>query len=166
MKLYIRQKVFSLGDKFTVRDESGQVRYTVEGSLFSLGKKLRIYDRDGGEAALIRQELLALLPRYSVYTNGSQVAQIRREFTLLRPRFSVQGPNWDIRGNILEYNYTIYRDGRIIADISKGFMTWGDSYELNIQDSRDELLALAVVLTIDCIRASQTAAAAGHGTTE
>ena len=33
-------------------------------------------------------------------------------------------------------------------------MTWGDCYELDIVDPADELIALAVVLTIDCVIAS------------
>lgn len=31
MNLYIKQKVFSWTDKFTVRDEAGNVRFTVGG---------------------------------------------------------------------------------------------------------------------------------------
>ena len=33
-------------------------------------------------------------------------------------------------------------------------MTWGDSYEIDIANDTDELMALAVVLTIDCVMAS------------
>ena len=40
MKLYIKQKVFSWGDKFTVKDVNGEDRYFVEGEIFSWGKKL------------------------------------------------------------------------------------------------------------------------------
>ena len=35
MKLYIKQKVFSWGDKFTVKDEAGRDRYYVEGEIFT-----------------------------------------------------------------------------------------------------------------------------------
>lgn len=35
MKLYIKQKVFSWGDKFTVKDVNGEDRYFVEGEIFS-----------------------------------------------------------------------------------------------------------------------------------
>jgi uncharacterized protein YxjI len=38
MKLYIKQKVFSWGDKFTVKDATGNDRYFVEGEVFSFGK--------------------------------------------------------------------------------------------------------------------------------
>lgn len=39
MKLYIKQKVFTIKDKFTVKDEAGNDKYFVEGKLLSLGKK-------------------------------------------------------------------------------------------------------------------------------
>ena len=49
MKLYIKQKVFSWGDKFTVKDVNGEDRYYVEGEIFSWGKKLHVYDMRGNE---------------------------------------------------------------------------------------------------------------------
>ena len=47
MKLYIKEKVFSWGDKFTVKDAYGEDKYIVEGEVFSWGKKLHVYDRTG-----------------------------------------------------------------------------------------------------------------------
>ena len=44
MKLYIKQKVFSWGDKFTVKDEAGRDRYYVEGEIFTFGRKLHVYE--------------------------------------------------------------------------------------------------------------------------
>jgi uncharacterized protein YxjI len=46
------------------------------------------------------------------------------------------------------------------VSISKEWMTWGDSYELSISNPQDEIVALAVVLTIDCVMAAQSSAAA------
>lgn len=42
--------------------------------------------------------------------------------------------------------------------IKQKVFSWGDSYELNISDPRDEIVALAVVLTIDCVMAAQASA--------
>ena len=36
-------------------------------------------------------------------------------------------------------------------------MTWGDCYELDIADERDEIAALSVVLAIDCVLAAAAA---------
>lgn len=62
MKLYIKQKVFTWGDKFTVKDINGNDRYYVEGEVFSWGKKLHVYDMNGNEAAFIQQRCLAFCP--------------------------------------------------------------------------------------------------------
>ena len=42
----------------------------------------------------------------------------------------------------------------------KEWFTWGDCYALDIADSADEMLALAVVLAVDAVHAQANAAAA------
>lgn len=154
MKLYIKQKVFSWGDKFTVKDEAGRDRYQVEGEVFSFGKKLHVYDMRGEEVAFIRQEVWSWMPKYYVYCGERELAQIRREFTFLFPKYHIDGLDWEVNGSFMEHDYDITRFGETIVSINKAWMTWGDSYELYIRNPQDELAALAVVLTIDCVTAS------------
>lgn len=156
MKLYIKQKVFSWADQFTVKDAFGQDRYYVEGEIFSWGKKLHVCDLRGNEVAFIKQELFTFLPRYHVYMNGQHVAEIVKEFSFLFPKYSISGLGWSIDGDIWDHDYEITQSGRPIVTINKEWMTWGDSYELNILDPKDELIALAVVLTIDCVIAASS----------
>lgn len=156
MKLYIKQKVFSWSDRFTVKDSYGADRYYVEGELFSWGKKLHVYDMAGNEVAFIQQKVFSFLPRYFVYVNGEEIAEIVKEFTFLFPRYSIEGLGWDIEGSFIAHDYEITQDGRPIVTITKEWMTWGDSYELDITDSRDEIVALAVVLTIDAVTESKS----------
>ena len=156
MKLYIKQKVFSWGDKFTVKDESGRDRYYVEGEVFTFGKKLHVYDISGCEVAFIKQELWSWLPRFYVFCGERQVAEIKKEFTFLLPKYSIDGLGWEIDGSFLAHDYVITRNGCPIVSISKEWMTWGDSYELNIANPQDEIVALAVVLTIDCVMEAQS----------
>ncbi|MBR5561836.1 MAG: LURP-one-related family protein [Clostridia bacterium] len=160
MKLYIKQKVFSWGAKFTVKDEAGNDRYFVEGEVFSFGRKLHVTDTSGKEVAFIQQKVFSFLPRYFVYVDGKEVAEIVKEFSVLRPRYSIEGLGWEINGDFWSHNYMITRNDNPIVTIRKEWMTWGDSYELDISDPRDEKVALAVVLTIDCVMAAQAQAAA------
>jgi len=160
MKLYIKEKVFSWGDRFTVKDEFGDDKYLIEGEIFSWGKKLHVYDMAGRETAFIKQEVWSFLPRYYVFCNGQKVAEIKKEFTFFFPKYSIDGLGWEIEGSFLEHEYRITRDGQNIVTISKEWMTWGDSYELDIRNRADELLALAVVLTIDCVAESNSNTAA------
>ena len=153
MKLYIREKVFSWGDKFTVKDAMGNDRYLVQGEVFSWGKKLHVYDMRGEEVAFIKQRLWTWMPKYDVFCNDRHIAEIRREFSLF-PKYAIDGLGWEINGSFLAHDYEITQYDRTIVRIRKEWMTWGDSYELDIVNPADELVALAVVLTIDCVMES------------
>ena len=156
MNLYIKERVFTWGDKFDVCDHNGQMKYYVEGEVFSWGKKLHVYDQYNREVAFIKQELFTWMPCYKVYVNGHEIAQIRKEFSFFRPKYRVDGLNWDVDGNFWEHNYTVSKGGRPIVSIEKEWLTWGDTYQLTIADDADEIVALAVVLTIDCVVEQQS----------
>lgn len=158
MKLYIKQKVFSWGDKFTVKDEYGNDRYYVEGEIFTFGKKLHVYDMNGCEVAFIKQEVWSWMPKYHVFCGNRKIAEIKKEFTFLFPKYSIEGLGWEIEGSFMAHEYEITKSGYPIVTISKEWMTWGDSYELNIKNPQDEIVALAVVLAIDCVLDSQSSA--------
>ena len=155
MKLYMKQKVFSWADTFTVKDSMGEDKYFIKGEVFSWGKKLHVYDRSGREVAFVRQKLWTFLPRYMVSVNGTDVAEIVKEFTFLRPKYSIIGPGWEVDGSFWEHDYEVTENGRPIVSIRKEWMTWGDTYELDITDTGNEVMALAVVLAIDCVLDAQ-----------
>ena len=156
MKLYIKQKIFSWGDKFTVKDEFGQDRYYVEGEFFTFGRKLHIYDMTGNEVAFIKQKVWSWLATYQVFCAEQQVAEIKQAFTFLFPKYTIEGLGWQIDGSFMAHDYEITQNGMPIVTIRKEWMTWGDSYELDISNPQDEIVALAVVLTIDCVLAAQS----------
>ena len=151
MKLYMKEKVFSWNERFTVKDENGWDKYFVEGEFFSLGKKLHLLGINGEEVAFIQQRLLTLMPRFSVSVAGREIAEIRKEFTFFFQRYIIDGLGWEVDGSVWEHRYEIRKNGRLIVRIDKEWFTWGDSYVLEIADPADEILALAVVLTIDCV---------------
>ncbi len=61
----------------------------------------------------------------------------------------------------MSHDYEITQQGRTIVTIHKQWMTWGDCYELDIADAQDEIVALSVVLAIDCVMAAAAAGVAG-----
>lgn len=154
MKLYIKQKMFSWGDRFTVKDAEGNDRYCVEGEVFSWGKKLHVCDMSGNEVAFIQQKVFSFLPTYHVFVNGDQVAEITKEFSFFKPYYTINGPGWEATGKIMLHDYEITQGEFPVATIQKEWMTWGDCYELDIANPNHEVLALAVVLTIDCVIAA------------
>ncbi|MBQ8315772.1 MAG: LURP-one-related family protein [Lachnospiraceae bacterium] len=155
MKLYIKQKIFSWNDKFSVFDANGEERYFVEGEFFSWGKKLHVYDSAQREAAFIRQEVLTFLPKFIVSVDGQEIAEIVKEFTFFKPKYRIDGLGWAIDGDFWDHDYEITKNGSTIVSISKEWFTWGDCYELDIESPEDEITALAVVLAIDCVLEAQ-----------
>ena len=120
---------------------------------------MHIYDNMKNEVAFIQQRLLRLLPRFSVYIGGQYTADIVKEFTLLKPRYYIEGIDWQINGDFFEHDYSISCGGQYIASIHKRWMSWGDSFEINIADGTDAVMALAVVLAIDAVIDAENAAA-------
>ncbi len=159
MKLFIKQKVFSWKDKFTVKDETGADRYFVEGEIFSFGKKLHVYDAHQTERIFLQQKVWSFLPRFFVFVDELQVAEIVKEFTFMKPKYSVLGLNWEVNGNFWAHDYEILNQGHVVVTIKKEWLTWGDTYVLDIGDARDEINALAVVLAIDAVMSQQSQAA-------
>lgn len=151
MRLYIKQKIFSWVDKFTVKEESGADRYSVHGEFLSWGKTLHICNSQGEEVALVQQKVFSFLPRFYVFVGGRQVAEIVKEFTFFKPRYRIDGLGWTVEGDFFAHDYTITENGSSIVSISKTWMTWGDCYELDIADMNTEIIALAVVLAIDAV---------------
>ena len=151
MRLYMKQKVFALKDRFYVKDDHGNDCYYVEGEFFSLGKKLHIYDMAHRELALVQQKLFSLLPKYVVTVEGEEVAEITKEFTLFKPCYKVKGPDWTVDGDIWDHDYKVRRGMNVIVDVSKKWLSWGDTYQIDIRQNINPVMALAVVLAIDCV---------------
>ena len=156
MRLYIKQKIFSWGDRFSIYDENGKERYFVQGEVFTLGKKLHLYTPLGEELAYIEQKVFSFLPRYYVYRGERQIAEVVREFTFFKQEYTVHGPAWTVHGDFWDHSYEITDGIKTVASVSKDWFTLGDAYELCIADSEDEVRAIAVCLVIDaCIEANR-----------
>ena len=149
MKLYLKQKIFSFRERFFVYDEFGNEKYSVEGALFSIGKRLRVYDMNGNEVAFIKQRVLSFTPRYKIFIGGKEIAEVVKHFTLFKPHYSVWGTNWEVNGDFLDHNYAVYDNNLPVATVRKEWMTWADTYSIDIAPYADELTALATVLVID-----------------
>ena len=158
--LFLKQKLFSWKDHFTVKGDYEEDRYTVEGEFFSFGKKLHVYDMTGNEVAYIHQKVWSFRPRFFVFVQGVQVAEVVREFTFLKPRYTIHGLGWEVAGDYFGHDYEIYSEGRVVVRVHKVWMTWGDSYAIDVLDNRDEINALAVVLAIDAVLAMEASSAA------
>ena len=152
MKLYIKQKVFSFRDRFTVKDESGRDVFAIKGEILSLGKVLHIQDMQENVLLTIRQKLFTFLPRFEIERNGMTIATIAKQFSFFKPSYVIEGTPFSVEGDFFDHDYEIKRDGVNVAHIYKEWFTWGDSFVVNIYNNNvDALLLLAVSIVIDCV---------------
>ena len=151
----MKQKVFSWRDRFLIKDEAGNDRYTAQGEILSMGKKLRVYHAGGMEAAFIKQKVFSFLPRFLVEFNGHVVCEIVKEFTLFKQSYRLHGPPWHLSGDFWAHEYILMENSQLIMQLSKKWFTWGDSYELDIPHPQNELICLCIALAVDCALALQ-----------
>jgi len=153
MRYFMKQKLFSFGDDFRIRDENGRDAFFVDGKVFSIGNKLSFQDMQGNELAFIRQKLLAWTASYEIYRKGALYATVKKElFTFLRCRFYIDVPGPDdleATGSLLEHEYSFNRQGRDVATVSKRWLSMTDSYGVDIAEGEDDVLILASTVVID-----------------
>jgi len=63
----MKQKLWSLADNFTIKNDAGEDVATVEGKTWSIGDKLTFFDALGNERAFIQQKLFTWGPTYEIY---------------------------------------------------------------------------------------------------
>ena len=150
MKLYMKQKVFSWRDRFSITDEFCNDQYYAQSEGFSFGKKLHLTDINGNELAFIYERFLSFAPRYYVSQYGQTIAEVVKEFSFFKPRYRIDGLGWRVEGDVFDHNYILVDVNNFtVATVSKAWLTWGDAYEINITMDADPVIALAVVLVID-----------------
>lgn len=154
MRFYISQKPFCWGGKYHIRDEDGNLKYTVVGKIQAFTRRLYIYNSNDSEVAVVGQKRGCLYPNFSVCQNGTIVAEIKRGISFLKPKYIVGGLNWTVDGDFDVHNYRIHQGDKTIAVIKKAWISWGDNYEIDILHQEDEIIALAAVIVIDCMTES------------
>jgi len=151
LNLYIKQKIFSLGDKYSVYNEAGEPVYNVVGELFSWGAKIHLYDLIGTELYYIKQKVFTFLPEYEIYVGDQFCARVKKEFSFFSPRLNVQSTygDFEIEGHFLEMDFDIQCNGQSIGQIHKEWLTWGDTYCLSIVNPDQAAFFTSLVIAID-----------------
>ena len=155
MKLLFRQRLFSWFDSYDIYNESGDAVFTVKGQL-SWGHCLHVLDRNGNHIATLKERVFSFFPAFCIYLGDDYAGCIRREFSLFRPHFTVDCCGWEVRGDFFAWDYEITDPtGRTVAAVSKQLLRMTDTYEIDVADPADALLALMVVLAIDAEKCSR-----------
>lgn len=159
-QLYIKQKVFSLSGKFTVKDQLENDIYYVEGSFMQIPKTFSIMNTTREEIALITKKVFSFLPTFFVEVNGREVLAIKKEFSFFKPRYTIDAAGIEVQGNWWDMDFQVFQQGKVIGKVTKEWFTWGDSYKVEILEDEMEAIMIALVVAIDCVKADEAAATA------
>lgn len=157
-QLYIKQKVFSLSGKFTVKDQDGKDAYYVEGSFMRIPKSFTVKNSNRDEVARITKKVFSFLPKFFVEVNGEEVLTIKKELSFFKARYSIEAAGVEVHGNWLDMEFQVLQYGEVVGQVSKEWFTWGDSYKVQIRNEELEQIIIAIVIAIDCVKADEAAA--------
>lgn len=148
------EKLVSIGDDYWIENERGKGIFYVDGKALRLQDTLILKDLNGNELYEIKERLFKLRDTMDIKSpDGDTVATVKKAFiAFIREKWEVEvadGPDMEIQGDILDYDYSIEANGQRIARISKSFFSLSDTYGIEIAPGQDDALVLAIAAAID-----------------
>ena len=149
----MREKMFSIGDDYWIETGRGARAFRVNGKALRIRDTLVLESPDGDELYTIQEKKLRVRDTMEVEQGGETVATIKKALiTPLRDRFSIElagGGELSAKGNIVDHEYEIERDGHKVAEISKRWFRIRDTYGIEIAPGEDDALIVAATVCID-----------------
>ena len=149
----MREKLFAIGDDFWVETEGGRRAFKVDGKALRVRSTFVLESPSGEELFKIQEKKLRVRDTMTIERNGDTVATVKTaSITPLRDRFSTDlkdGGKLSAKGNIVDHEYKIERDGHKIAEISKRWFRIRDTYGIEIVPGENDALILAATVCID-----------------
>jgi uncharacterized protein YxjI len=150
----MREKLLSIGDDFWIETQRGRRAYKVDGKALRLRNTLVLEDPRGSPVYEIQAKVIAIKDTMAVSKpNGRDVAVVKHALiSPLRDKMSANmadGPDIDIRGNILNHEYTMERRGKRIAEVSKKWIAIRDTYTVEVDAGEDDALILALTVVVE-----------------
>ncbi len=150
----MREKLVSIGDDFWIEDDRGQKVFKVDGKAMRVRNTLNFEDANRNVLCKIQERMLRVKDTMEVEdARGAQVAMVKKALiSPIRDRFTVKiknGPDLEVKGNILDHEYTIGQGRDKVAEVSKKWFRIRDSYGVQIDPGQDDVVILAVAVCID-----------------
>lgn len=149
----MREKLFAIGDDFWVENEAGERAFKVNGKALRLRSTFVLESPSGEELFKIQEKKLHIRDTMAIERDGERVATIKKALiTPLRGRYAIElegGGALSAKGNIVDHEYEIERDGQKVAEISKRWFRIRDTYGIEIARGENDALILAVAVCID-----------------
>ena len=154
MQLAIRNKWISLRGSSVVKDLEEKDVLKVQGKFWTLTRKKFVQTLDGETKFIVRNRFWHFFVWRALICDPDKnvVATIRRKVFSVHDRYFINSyyGNYEIKGNILLFNYQILKDGKEIGHVARK-ISMRDSYVLTIDDAEDYYFFVDLVIAIDNI---------------
>jgi uncharacterized protein YxjI len=149
----MRERMFSIGDDFWIETAEGRRAFKVDGKALRIRSTFVLEDPSGDELLEIQEKKLRVRDTMELERHGEHVATVRKALVSpLRDRFSIDvddGPELSVKGNIVDHEYEIERDGEKVAVVSKRWFRVRDTYGIEVAPGQDDALILAATVCLD-----------------
>jgi len=148
----MREKMFSIGDDFWI-EKDGAKAFKVDGKALRIRDTFVLQSVSGEEMYTIQERKLSVRDKMAIERGGKTVATIKKALiSPLRERYSIEvadGEDMEAKGNIVDHEFEIKRDGDKVAEISKRWFRMRDTYGVEVAAGQDDALILACTVCID-----------------
>ena len=119
----MREKLVSIGDDYWIEDDGGRRVFKVDGKALRVRKTMNFDDADGNTLLRIQERMFRVRDTMEIEdADGRSVATVKKALVhVLRDRMSVSvedGPDLEVKGNIVDHEYKIEADGEQVAEVS------------------------------------------------
>jgi uncharacterized protein YxjI len=149
----MKEKLVSFGDDFWIEDESGRKVFKVNGRMIAVRDLLAFEDDRGATLVEMASKLIQVRDQVKLDRKGSPSAVVRKDLiNVVRDHFVMKidgGEEIEIRGNILDHEYSFSKGRDKIAEVSKRWFRIRDSYGIQVEPGNDDILLLAATVAVD-----------------
>jgi uncharacterized protein YxjI len=150
----MREKLLSIGDDYWIEDEAGNRAFRVDGKALRVRQTFVLEDAQGQQVAKIQERKLSLRDKMVIDRGGNTAATVKKAIVGMRDRFSIDvegAGELHAKGNFVDHEYEVERDGNVVARISKRWFRVRDTYGVEVAPGEDDPLLLAVTVCIDAL---------------
>ena len=155
MKVFIKNKLMSIGDGSSVLNENNEPLYNVKGKLISPTKKKFMYDLNGNLLYTIRNKYWTFFcDKVIIYdAENNKVATIKKNKFSFNLKYQILDSvdEMSIEGKFFRGTSNILRNGEVAGVITRDFSIIKDSFILTA-DEKDIPFFTAIVIAFDNIR--------------
>lgn len=149
----VRERVFDIGDDYWIETTGGRRAFKVDGKVLRVRDTFVLEGPDGREVAKMQKRPVRVRDTFEIERPGKPEAVVHKAMlTPLRERWVVKADDigeWKVQGNVLDHEYSVEQDGRVLAEVSKRWFRVRDTYGIEVDPSADAALLIAVTVAVD-----------------